>query len=276
MTPAHETLENACRRLASTSLEQVMTAADLQTRVDRKYLVPASTFVELLTHLDDRVAVLDIQGRRLFDYESVYFDTPGLLSYHRHAYGRRHRFKIRTRSYRNSGETVLEVKTNGGREETIKDRHPYPLAERYQLNRHARAIIVDHLGHATAAGGLEISLINRYQRATLLDPFTGSRMTCDVGLHFHNDEQYRTGPEDHVLLESKTTSTAAPVDTFLWRLGHRPASISKYCIGLAMLHPELPANRWNRTLRQGFGWTPDPRGPRTQHSVGTRPQVCCG
>ena len=33
----------------------------------------------------------------------------------------------------------------------------------------------------------------------------------------------------------------------------RPASVSKYCVGVAALHPELPSNPWQQTLRHYFG-----------------------
>lgn len=235
-----------------------MAVADLQTRIDRKYLIPTAGFIELIARLDGRMDVLQIGGRRVFDYESVYFDTPDLLAYHQHAHGRRRRFKVRTRTYLNTAETVLEVKTEGGREETIKHRYPYGLADRYQMTAPARHIVADRLDDPTIAHRLQESMLNQYRRATLVDPTTGSRMTCDVDLVFHGQHRHRAGPEDLILIESKTAGAAAPADTLLWRLGHRPAAISKYCVGLALLHPHLPANRWNRTLREGFRWAPAP------------------
>ena len=42
----------------------------------------------------------------------------------------------------------------------------------------------------------------------------------------------------------------------LWAAGNRPVTISKFGVGMAALHPQLPANKWNRTLRRYFGWTP--------------------
>ena len=38
----------------------------------------------------------------------------------------------------------------------------------------------------------------------------------------------------------------------LRELGVRPASVSKYCVGVAALHPELPSNPWHQTLRRYF------------------------
>lgn len=256
MTPAHDTVCAALRHLGAATLDQVMDVADLQTRVDRKYLVPTSVFAELIAGLSGRLRVLDIGGRRLFDYESVYFDTPDLLAHHQHAHGRRRRFKVRTRTYLDARRTMLEVKTQGGRQQTVKNRHPYQFGDRYLLTAAARDTVARQLGARAVAEQLEVSLVNRYHRATLVDLTTGARMTCDIDLDFRHQQRHHRGPEDRVLIESKTAGAAAPADTLLWRLGHRPAALSKYCVGQALLHPDLPANTWNRTLRRHFGWTP--------------------
>ena len=50
------------------------------------------------------------------------------------------------------------------------------------------------------------------------------------------------------VVETKNPATPSPADRVLWDAGHRPARISKYATGMALLHPELPANRWYRTL----------------------------
>ncbi|ERH22008.1 hypothetical protein HMPREF1979_02984, partial [Actinomyces johnsonii F0542] len=50
------------------------------------------------------------------------------------------------------------------------------------------------------------------------------------------------------IVETKNPATPSPADRALWNAGYRPARISKYATGMALLHPELPANRWYRTL----------------------------
>ncbi len=82
--------------------------------------------------------MLEIEGLRCFRYESVYFDTPDLAAYHQAATGRQNKFKVRTRTYVDSAECVLEVKTRGGRGETIKERTSYLLSDRERLNDMAR------------------------------------------------------------------------------------------------------------------------------------------
>lgn len=58
-----------------------------------------------------------------------------------------------------------------------------------------------------------------------------------------------------VVVETKTAGPTSFVDQLLWSAGQRPVKISKYGAGLALLHPELPATKWNRVLRQKFGWS---------------------
>ena len=55
-----------------------------------------------------------------------------------------------------------------------------------------------------------------------------------------------------VIVETKSPGTATFFDRALWASGCRPVSISKYCVGLAALKPELPSNKWRRTLDRYF------------------------
>jgi len=101
-------------------LESVAAQAELQNRVDRAYLVPLKDFPALVTGLGPDLRVVESVGRRSFGYESVYFDTPDLLTYRAHLQRRRRRFKARTRTYLDSGLCMFEVKTVGPRGATVK------------------------------------------------------------------------------------------------------------------------------------------------------------
>lgn len=246
--------------LPATSLEDVIAVATLQTRVDRKYLVPLDLFAVVLEQLTGDLCALQIRGRRVFRYESVYFDTPDLAAYRQHAHGRRRRVKIRTRAYLDSDDCLLEFKSVGARGETIKERYPYPFSSRHELDTCARELAQDRLGQCISTSELGQVLTTAYQRATLVDLARGTRVTCDVGLEFQNGAGQTFGPlGGGVVIESKTAGSESPIDHALRRLGWRPLSLSKYCVGMAVLDPRLPANRWNRELRTHFGWTPQRR-----------------
>jgi hypothetical protein len=243
--------------LPPVTLSEVLAAASLQTRVDRKYLLTPGQFDRLAAALRGRFHALEIGGRRMFGYESVYFDTPDLALYRAHRQGRRRRYKARTRTYLDSDECMFEVKLEGRRGETVKRRLPYAPRDRDVLTPAARAFLDETLAaeYGMTAAPLTPALTTTYHRSTLVDLAGGARLTCDVDLVCADDRLRAPGPE-RVLVESKSTGSGSVADAALGALGIRPIGISKYCVGVALLHPHEPANRWNRTLRQEFGWRP--------------------
>lgn len=236
---------------APISLGELEAAASLQTRIDRKYLVPTSALPGLLAELDPRARVLEIDGDRVFAYESVYFDTPALTSYLGAARRRRNRFKVRTRTYVDSEQCWVEVKTRGPRGATVKNRLPHEATGRTELDDPALEFTSGVLGDLD--GPMAPTLVSTYDRVTFHIPAGAhgpdSRTTIDTDLVWTDAD---TGREHALLglaiIETKTGSTPSSTDRLLWRHGHRPVRISKYGTGMAVLHPDLPATPWRRVL----------------------------
>lgn len=268
MTPeaAVDTVAAAARPV---TLDEVFARADLQRRYDRKYLVTPATFHRWIAGFDEPVDVLQIDGGRRFGYESRYFDTPDLMTYRQHRQRRRRRYKIRTRSYTGSGECCFEVKLAGRRGFTVKERAPHPITARDQVTPSAcrllTATLADH--HLAVPSGLRPTLVTGYRRTTLLCRHRPVRITCDIGLVCGAGGRTVAGPAGLILVEVKSPGEYDRLDRRLSRLGVRPQSMSKYCLGLALLHPELASNPWHPVLKRHFGWHPPPakelsRSPR--------------
>ena len=245
------------------TLAELNSEASLLTRMDRKYLVPPGDTQHVISHLAPRAQVLQIDGLRHFRYASTYFDTPGLDAFFLAARKRRRRYKIRTRTYLDSGLCFLEVKTNGSREATVKDRFKYDPDDADRITPDGRLFVIERLVESgtcssdearTIADALVPVMDSTYSRTTLHLPHDEARATFDTRLTWDlfGPDGKRLGQGvsvDHLnVVETKNPSTASPTDRLLWHQGHRPARISKYATGMALLHPELPANRWYRTL----------------------------
>jgi hypothetical protein len=166
-------------------LDELVEKASLQERRDRKYLLPAIEVDRVLAGVDPQTRVLEIDGIRAFNYESVYFDTPELTSFRLTAYRRARRFKIRTRTYLDSSSCWLEVKTPGRRGTTIKHRLPHDPDDRYTLEP-GRTFVDAVLAGIPLTGHQAMPftpiLITRYRRSTLFLPSTASRVTIDSEL----------------------------------------------------------------------------------------------
>ncbi|MBL6276592.1 polyphosphate polymerase domain-containing protein [Micromonospora fiedleri] len=258
MTP----ITSSVAGLAPVGLTELIDQAALQTRVDRKYVVPLDELPPLLAQLSAYARVLDIDGARAFRYESVYFDTPRLASYHCAAYRRRRRFKVRTRSYLDSAQCWLEVKLSGARGSITKHRLPYRPQDRATVHP-GRAFVQEVLEReavcAPTDSALAPVLVTTYRRVTLLLPATASRVTVDTELTWQDGDRTLRLP-DLAVVETKTSRAASPVDRLLWQQGRRPVRISKYATGLAALRPDLPDSPWRRTLRRHFRDNAPPAG----------------
>ena len=259
----------------SISLDELNEKAAMQTRVDRKYIVDADYAASILAELPaDEAAVLEIDGQREFAYDSVYFDTPDLVSYK--ASGSRNRFKVRTRSYLDSDLSFLEVKTEGAREFTVKERIPYSIENRDMLTAEGKEYVATALEQLTDASvdDLEPVIRTGYRRTTVYLPQSeqnpvDSRLTIDTSLTWtplsenalmytadggEGPTKYQVGTEytapGTVIIETKSGSAPSVADKYLWRAGIRPVKISKFATGMAALNPQLPANKWKRTIQR--------------------------
>lgn len=128
-------------------------------------------------------------------------------------------------------------------------------------------------GHdASVLADMRPSLLSDYWRSTLLLD-DGSRATFGTRVRWWDAAVADSGVDafdavdafelrDFVIIESKSAGAPGALDRWLWRAGHRPTGVSKFGTGTAVLHPELPQNRWARQLRGSIrrcGTTTSPR-----------------
>ena len=188
-TAATDVLETSLADLPAVHLDELTDQAALQRRVDRKYVLPVGACLPLLEELGGRGAhVLEIDDRRTFGYDSVYLDTADLTCYLQAAHRRPRRFKVRTRTYVDSGQCWLEVKTRDRRGWTVKHRTAYDVRDRALLTAEGR-LFVEQVLTATGLGldagtTLDAALRSVYRRSTLHLPQTSSRVTLDTTLTF--------------------------------------------------------------------------------------------
>ncbi len=237
------------------TLEELQRSAALCTRIDRKYVIDWATLGELLEILSSH-RILEIDGQRLFRYESVYFDTAELTAFRAHVQRRRRRYKVRSRCYVDSGLNMFEVKLKGRRGETIKHQMPYRGEDHGHVTEQAQQFLVDRL--AEAYPRMEVPVLapmlrNSYRRLTLTAG--AERLTCDFDLRYADDDTELPGLDPgYVIVESKCAVGLGAADRELRRLGIQPLACSKYCVGVGLLREDVKVNEMRWLLRRYFGW----------------------
>lgn len=236
------------------SLESVA----LQNRTDTKYLMNEMQAISILHACRHAYRVLEINGRRGSSYSTQYFDTDGLDMYLDHHNGMRDRYKVRLRSYVDSGAAWLEIKRKTNLERTIKRRMP--------LDDVAPQLGEDAVGYFTAEEAYFIRqttpydplalhpvVNNEFTRITLasVDPNRPERMTIDVGLHLRWRNVALRLPGIIIAEVKRPRAAARSVFGTAAHARHiHPTPFSKYCIAIAQLAPGVRKNLFKETLRK--------------------------
>jgi VTC domain len=240
-------MTDAIGHFTTVSLDDIAGAAPLLTRIDHKYVMPLSDLGDVLKKL--YLPVLEIEGQRVFQYESIYFDTPDWTTYLASERRRPKRLKVRTRTYLDSGVCMLELKSKGYRDQTVKERIDYDINDRATLTPDGRAFLTERAA-GLAHESLRAVLTTSYRRSSFADVAIGARVTIDTDLVCEDAMGRRVGMPGYAIVETKSLTGSCPTDRMLWRAGFRPDSISKFGLGVAALHSDLPRNKWHRPVHR--------------------------
>jgi len=229
------------RRFTPISLTQMRNVALLR-RVDTKYVLSEAQLYQALTRLTADYDVLEIEGRRLHRYRTLYFDTPDFALYRQHHDGRRDRYKVRSRVYVDSGRAFLEVKHKTNKNVTVKSRLQTPEVVT-QLDAQTDGFLHTHFPRATEA--LEPQLRNSFYRITLVSKHSIERLTLDIDLSFQAGGMHASLPGVAIAeVKQEAFSLRSEFVGQMRALGVRSMSFSKYCIGVSLLYDQVKRNNF--------------------------------
>jgi hypothetical protein len=243
------------------SLAELNQRAPLLDRAERKYLASSALIDQAMGELRRSFDVLAIDGRTVFTYDTVYYDTDCLLAYRDQVQGKRRRLKIRSRHYVESDLYFFEVKLKGARGRTIKERIPYDGTRHGAVGPDAFGFVQDcvHQNYGVSfAHRLEAQLAMRYRRLTLVGKGAPERVTIDFDFDFVDPGggARAQAPPETLIVEVKSEDGRGVADRVLRTAGARGGSCSKYCIGLNLVRPGLRYNPFKPLLENHFQWTP--------------------
>ena len=235
-------------QLQPISLDE-MSGIKLMNRTDTKFVTNKSKLVELLELAQGQYFAQQIDGQRIANYRTTYWDTPAHRFFLEHHNGRAPRQKIRVRTYMDSDLTFLEVKTKNNHGRTKKKRITVPSQERKDVVEAGGTPFIQGLTGATFDDILP-TVQNQFQRITLVNYGKTERLTIDFNVQFHNYETSRgTGTGDLVIIELKRDGNVfSPVLDMLRQLRIKPSGFSKYCIGSVMTNDQLKTNLFKPKL----------------------------
>lgn len=240
-----EELQHILSEFRAIKLEE-MGRTKLMDRVDTKFAFHRDELPDIISNLKEFFHVLEVEGKRIAQYESLYFDKNQFDFYNDHHNNKNHRFKVRFRKYVDTGLNFLEVKEKRkGR--MVKRRIPVQKFE-HELSDSSKSFIEQHLNDED---DLEPKLWNQYQRITLVNKDLNERLTFDINLAFKWEEEEKNFPSLVIAeLKQERKNRNSPFYKLMRSKRIRPYRISKYCIGAIELYDtkSLKYNRFKKKL----------------------------
>ena len=233
--------------MAPISLQEIETLA-LMDRVDVKFILHEREFLHALEQVADQYHILEIDGVRGSRYLTTYFDTPDYAMYHMHHNGARTRFKVRWRWYLDSSTIFLEVKEKNNRERTRKKRIllAEPVSDLQSIDL---SWLPEHFAHDPAT--LAPTIWTRFRRLMLADTVRGERITVDLDLQLGDQERTVALPGLVIVeIKQRKFSLASPMARQIHDIHRSPHHISKYCVAMATLYPEIKNNQFKQVIRR--------------------------
>lgn len=217
------------------------------SRKEYKFIIPHEKLPQVLEFLAQDFVYTTCGGKAFHHYQTHYFDTPEKLFFKRHRQGKFNRIKVRIREYQ-TGEVERFVECK----KKIKGIHTEKHRQKFQDQLDAR-FIQEHLEpYGAHVQHLQQQLTLDYKRLFLLSKDFRRRVTIDSNIEATNlDGETKELLSQYVILEVKEKGLAKDIHQYLRREhGIRPQSFSKYCVGLALMNPQLKANRWKPVFKK--------------------------
>lgn len=242
-------LNSALNQLSPISLQE-LDRVKLQNRTDTKFVFNADLLPTILIEISEFYSILEIDGKRTNSYKTLYYDTKDLRCYIQHHNGKANRIKVRFRKYVESNLNFLEVKFKNNKGRTIKARTKTNSIET-ELTDFSKKFIDDNSYSFFEEKEVIPVLWNSFTRLTLAHKTLNERLTIDLNLGFESFENHTVKNIEHIIIAEVKQEKASSNSDFIQaiRKHHiRESSMSKYCVGTALLNDKLKQNNFKERI----------------------------
>lgn len=215
-------------------------------RFDKKFVFHFSMLPTILLRAQQHYSVLEINDHRIFDYMTLYYDTPAADMYLNHHNRKLTRCKVRKREYLTTGQMFFEIKKKNNKGKTRKKRI---VSDNFHksLDKAEKKFVIKHTSYNPDV--LEPRLTNHFTRLTFAHKILPERVTVDFNIRFRMRSSSAFMNQIAIAeIKMDADSGKSDIEKILKDCNVNPMKISKYCIGSLLLDKKLKYNRFKSKL----------------------------
>jgi len=215
-------------------------------RRDRKFPCHINKMAEVIEGLQNHYDLITPNDDSISAIGTLYFDTPDYDFFQDHHRGKGNRLKVRFRKYPDTKTSFLEVKKKSIKGLTLKERVLSPFHSNV-ISQEMRSFLEEN--GIESSSQLEPVLEVNYRRFSFISKDRVERFSIDFEVEFSNTIGNGNFGDLAVIEVKQPSLKTTPIIKKLRENHIREASLSKYCLSLATLIPELKSNRFKPALR---------------------------
>ncbi len=230
-------LNKNLKKFQTINLTELNSNASFLKRIDRKYLLTKSQFLEIIWKLKDNFKVLEISGKKVFSYDNIYMDTDDYFFYKQHQNRLKSRTKVRTRYYVDSNLAFFEFKQKINWV-TSKFRYEFPSEEHWFMTKGKKRFfdwVWQSMYSWKKAPNISPSIKTNYKRITMVSLDWSERLTIDFNVKTTDLRKIRWRKEidlkNLIIIESKSLKKDSIASNLMKKYDiDRAKSCSKYSL----------------------------------------------
>lgn len=225
---------------------EVLDKKNLLNRCDTKFVISPVNMLTVFDFFKEEYNILEINGKRIFRYKNLYFDTDDFLFYFQHHNGKKNRLKIRFRQYSSNETCFFEIKHK---------HHNYTTKKRLlvdcinlELNDGTSKMVENSVGLNPDILSPKIWVI--YDRITLLHKHLPEKITIDTNMNFKTGDEFKKFPDIAILeVKHKKLNNYSDIIHNIERKNLiKKINLSKYCMGIIASDYSVKYNRFKPKL----------------------------
>ena len=212
---------------------------------ETKFILNAKKLNKLLKEVKDKYDILEIHDKRVLNFTNEYLDTEDYSLYMAYHNGKGNRFLIKKTKSENDGEKSLEIKFHSNKGSVSKKKKKTKSGS--ISNTKSKLFIQKNTPYNPDM--LKISLKNQYSRIVLVHKQSKEKVIIDLNLSCSNENGKLKLPHLAIVeLKQASFSFYSDFVVSLRKMNIQKTSLSKYCIGLALLNKDVKKNKFKSKL----------------------------
>ncbi|MFH1830245.1 MAG: polyphosphate polymerase domain-containing protein [Pseudomonadota bacterium] len=232
-------------------IDSIKASVKLLKRHDTKFIFSTKKLFSLMESLLPHYRILEMNNKRFFKYENLYFDTEDCIFYQQHHNRKFNRYKLRYRKYVDLNSHFWEIKFKTNKRKTIKKR----FEQSFNITE-----LTDNIKDITRNVlpknfGIDLDLIKPslwifFSRFTLANTDLMERITIDVEITYRNIAGHEKDLKGIAVAELKQAkfSLSSPFVREAKKNKIYIKPFSKYCTGIALMENPAKINRFKRSI----------------------------